>query len=197
MVSTQAPAVSGNPADSITSNNNSGIPALDLLVKEQASLKVKANSCTRERFTINREKLLNSCRAALKSKLGAEAKSRVPEEIDIRLREEVDNFIVSTLKSINILNATNFNKRVVPDFRTDCMFEKVTATGRNELKLQEQHLFCGIAIREAKERLRKLEGEPTPKPDLEQKVKERIGNLEKMQLWIDTNLAEQAKLGIK
>ena len=172
------------------------------IVEQCAKIKIKASckvgdafmSTTREKFSLNREKLINSVRATWKSYHGKEAKGdRVPPEIDVVIVSESEKFIETVLKQINPLNSMNFTRKVVPNFRSDCMEEIVTAKGKNVITLKEQKLFNSIATREAEERLEKIIGKPATTPEMEQQAREKILKLKKMGLWIETTLAEANK----
>lgn len=167
------------------------------IVSKVAAIKIKTtkqgDSTTRERVSLNREKLVNACRSEWKSLRAQDKLSRVPDEIDSKIIQCCEEYITHKIGQIHPLNALTFNRKIVPDFRNDMMVEKVTAVGKNLLRLEEQKLFCDIAIRETEEHLTRIQAMPATTPDREVKVKEKISKLQKMLLWIETNIADIKK----
>ena len=193
VVSTQNPAASSNANEEAHVSGPNQEHDILGMVLHAMKLKIKTlpggDSTTRERFTINREKVINAVRVEWKSRDSKEKRDRVPDEIDKIIINTVEAQIAIVLKRVNPLNGMSVVSKVVPDFKNDQMVLKHTATGKDMLRLQEQHLFNGIAIREANERLTRLQSKMTPDLEGEKKCKEYISKLQKMALWIETNIA--------
>lgn len=152
LVSTQNPST-----ESVANNAAVSTPKeIDIaaIVSRQAEKKSKS-PVVRGAFMLNREKLLNSVRAEWKSLMGMEAKgNRVPEEMDGKLCNEVDAYIMKALGMINPANAVSIRKSFAHDSSNMAIVEKVVATGKNILALEEQKLGVNVLVRDAERRLK-------------------------------------------
>ncbi len=185
-VSTQTPSATSNPNEAATSTPKQvDIAALTKVEAERATKGV-----TRERFMLNREKLVNAVRAKWKSLMGVENKGgRVPSEIDNTINDCVDAFITRTLTAVNATNAQSVTRSFAHDARNMAVVENVTARGRNILVLNEQKLGCTLLIGAQEKRLTTLQAKKTPDYDAEANCKKAIERLQLTHAHITATIA--------
>ncbi len=183
-VMTQTPSPSTNANEAATSTPK--VIDIASLVNVEAERATKG--VTRQRFMLNREKLVNAVRAKWKSLVGESrrdeqgnvlpALARVPSEIDDTINTCVDNFINATLRSnLHAANLQSVTRSFAHDARNLMVVESVTAKGRNILAMNEQKLGITLLIGAQEKRLTALQAKKTPNHEAELNCNKAIAKL--------------------
>lgn len=109
------------------------------------------NNATTQRLSINFNKVLNAAREMWKSTNGGV--QRVPDEVDKRLQEVLQAEIISAVNKINPANAVSYTEKDVADFKNLCIYQRVSAIGKNYHELEYQFAAANRLIRETKDKL--------------------------------------------
>lgn len=153
----------------------------------------QAKGLTRERVSLNRQKLIASCCAEYRAHFAAiyGKTERLPSVIFERIEKAVDDLIAKTLKAIHSGNSISLRRAFAHKANDMKFVERVTAVGENEITLQEQKCGCTFALEQAKKRLIDLERKPTPDYEREKQMKQSIMKLELTMSFIEGEIAHQ------
>ena len=155
----------------------------------------QAKGLTRERWTLNRQKLIASVCADYRGRFAAiyGRTDRLPTSVFVKVETAVDSVVNKLLSAVNTANAVSMRRSFAHKPADMLICERVTAVGENSLTLQEQHLgvnlFIGTANRHLND-LIKVGG----KLDQEKQVKAQIMRLELTKSFIEGEMKHQAEV---
>lgn len=156
----------------------------------------QAKGLTKERFMLNRQKLIAACCADYRAHF-AEVygkTERLPSAVFEKIEAAVDGVINKALALVHAGNAQSV-RRAFAHKANDMKFVlRTVATGEDDISLKEQLFACNLAIGAAEKRLDEVMGKKTPDYDREKALKAQIAKLMLTKQFISGEIAHQNKL---
>lgn len=167
----------------------------DFALHAKTAAQKQAKNLTRERWTLNRQKLIAQVCAVYRATFAAiyGKTERLPSAVFEKIERAVDELIDKQLSAVNRANSVSMRRAFAHKANDMKFVERVVVTGENELSLQEQHLGATIAITQANRRLDELMRKPTPDYDREKATRLMIAKLELTKSFIEGEIKHQAE----
>ena len=133
-------AITQNATDLAISPTGEEDYDFDLSVKRQATKSAKGT--TRERLTLNRNKLITHVCGDFRMHFAAVygKSEKLPRDIFNKVENAVDNYLTEQLKQVNSLNVISSRRAFFHIARQAEIVERVTIIGENKLVLRSNYL---------------------------------------------------------